>query len=191
MQGKKFFDRILMIVLLLSVFGGGAALVWLQTGGPYEPEAATEQGAKQAVVMQATLPDAVFMDSFGLEKRLSDFKGQVVLVNLWATWCPPCVDELPSLERLETRLRDQGLVVAAISLDKPPFDAVDDFLQKRDILQLSVYRDGKKEVQMKWKYKGLPSSFLVGRDGKVVKVYEGAQVWDDGAVFNEIRALLK
>lgn len=120
-----------------------------------------------------------------------NFKGKVVLVNLWATWCPPCVAELPSLDRLQTMLPPDKFQVVAISLDTTSMKTVIDFLRKHHIQHLIPYWDKDRQVPLKWVYGGLPTSFLVNADGYVIKQYDGPFEWDNQHMVSEIEGQLK
>jgi peroxiredoxin len=138
-----------------------------------------------------TLPDVTFYDAEGKPVRLADFTGEVLLVNLWATWCPPCVAELPALDTLQAKLRDRGLHVLPVSLDSKPTADVAQFLAERRVEQISLYVDTDRQIPMKWTYAGIPASFLIGRDGVVIEQFDGPREWDKGAVFDSIAAQLE
>lgn len=138
-----------------------------------------------------SLPALTFVDRAGQPATLDALRGQMVLVNLWATWCPPCVAELPSLEVLHARLRDKGFAVVAISLDKgADSSAIASFWDQRGIEQLDFYWDKDGQVPRRWTYEGIPTSYLLNRDGKVIKTYAGAFKWDEEEIFNEISAIV-
>lgn len=137
-----------------------------------------------------TLPDAVFYDAEGRAVRLGDFAGEVLLVNLWATWCPPCVAELPALDGLQAKLRDKGLHVVAISLDRKPVADVAAFLEERRVEQMKLYVDTDRQIPLKWQYAGVPASFLIGRDGVVIEQFDGPREWDKGEMLTKIEAVL-
>lgn len=138
-----------------------------------------------------TLPAATFYAADGKKVTLEDFKGKPVLVNLWATWCPPCVGELPSLERLQGKLRKQGLVVVAISLDRgEDMTAVTKFLDKNRIEHLSPYWDKDREVLEKWHAEDLPVTYFISRDGSVRKKFEGPFVWDKGKMLKAVEEMV-
>lgn len=142
-------------------------------------------------VRQSPLPHAVFYDAAGKDFTLEGFKGDVLLVNLWATWCPPCIAELPSLDMLQARLRDKGLKVLAISMDRKPVEEVSAFLAARRVEQLDVYIDRDRNIKLKWQYEALPVSFLVDRSGNVLEVFMGPREWTEGEVFDKIKAALQ
>lgn len=137
-----------------------------------------------------TLPDAVFYDAEGRAVRLGAFAGEVLLVNLWATWCPPCVAELPALDSLQAKLRDKGLHVVAVSLDRKPLADVAAFLEERRVEQMKLYVDTDRQIPLKWQYAGVPASFLIGRDGVVIEQFDGPREWDKGEMLAKIEAVL-
>lgn len=137
-----------------------------------------------------TMPDAYFFDAKDQKTTLGDFKGNVVLVNLWATWCLPCVAELPSLDKLQGRLHDRNFKVVAISMDrKGGIGLVTDFLEKKGISHLAPYMDSERQILNNWDYGGIPVSFLLDAEGRLVKTYQGPYEWDKGAALEEISAL--
>lgn len=142
-------------------------------------------------VPQSPLPDAVFYDAAGKDFTLEAFKGDVLLVNLWATWCPPCIAELPSLDMLQAHLREDGLKVLAISMDRKPVEEVSAFLAARKVEQLDVYIDREREIARKWQYVALPASYLIDRQGNVLEVFMGPREWTKGQVFDSIKAALQ
>jgi thiol-disulfide isomerase/thioredoxin len=136
------------------------------------------------------MPEAVFYNEVDERVTLASFRGQVVLVNLWATWCPPCVVELPSLERLQQKLKGKNFRVVAISLDRTSAENVASFLRERDVKLLDVYWDKDRQIPAKWKYAGIPVSFLIDAEGNLVETFEGPREWEQGAVFERISALV-
>ena len=102
----------------------------------------------------------------GKTLSLADFAGRLVLVNLWATWCAPCRKEMPSLERLQTRLGDK-IAILAISEDSGGEKAVAPFVARLGLTALKIYLDPKSAVGHAFKVDGLPTSFLIDRQGRV------------------------
>lgn len=124
-----------------------------------------------------TLPDEVFFGPDGKEARFSDFKGKPLLVNLWATWCAPCVVELPSLQKLKDQYGDKMQVIA-VSVDAGKDEkAISSFLEKRGIGDFAAYSDKDSALSRKVNIRGLPTSFLVGRDGLILYRFEGDADW--------------
>jgi thiol-disulfide isomerase/thioredoxin len=122
-------------------------------------------------------PAVSFVDLAGNLASLSEFSGKVVLVNLWATWCGPCLREMPSLERMQSRLGDK-IVVVAISEDRGGSKTVEPFIGKLGLKSVKIYLDPKSAVERAFKVQGLPTSFLIDREGRVLGRVEGAAEWD-------------
>jgi len=121
--------------------------------------------------------------------RLSEQRGKVVLVNFWATWCPPCLEEMPAMERLWSRHKDAGFVLVAISLDTDP-KKVSQFVSVRKF-SFPVALDPKMEIAEKYGVRALPSSFVIDRDGTVTGVALGPRSWDDSAAHGLVQAMLR
>jgi thiol-disulfide isomerase/thioredoxin len=122
-------------------------------------------------------PEASFADRDGTPRRLVDFRGRWVLVNLWATWCAPCVREMPSLDRLQAKLGSR-LTVLAISEDRGGASVVDPFLDKLGLAALAIYLDPKGGVGQALGAQGLPTSLLIDDQGRLRGSLEGAAEWD-------------
>jgi thiol-disulfide isomerase/thioredoxin len=122
-------------------------------------------------------PPAGFTDADGKTLSLRDFAGKLVLVNLWATWCAPCRREMPSLERLQTRLGDR-ITILAISEDRGGSKAVAPFVAKLGLKVVKTYLDPESAVGGAFKVDGLPTSFLIDRQGRVLGRVEGEAEWD-------------
>jgi peroxiredoxin len=108
---------------------------------------------------------------------LSEFKGKVVFLNFWATWCKPCEEEMPSMERLHRRFKDQGLVVLAISEDVGGASVVSPYLKKHN-LSFPVGLDPKSSVASLYGVWGVPSTFIIDRRGNRVLYANGSREWD-------------
>ena len=126
----------------------------------------------------APFPDAVILDPDGEELALSEFKGVPVLVNLWATWCAPCVKELPTLDRLAARHRDDGsLGVIAVSQDMGPQSSVEAFLDKLGVADLAAYQDPEMKLTSAFDAQILPTTVLFDSAGREVWRYVGDLDW--------------
>lgn len=133
--------------------------------------------------------------SFTLPSRqegisLEQFRGKVVLLNFWATWCPPCVGEMPSLDRLRKRLEGRGLEVLAVSVDEEGWKEIDRFLSKMPI-GIRILLDPRGDVPILYGTTVLPETFLINQDGVIVKRYTGPQDWDDEKLVAEIEKFLR
>jgi len=134
-------------------------------------------------------PDVSFTDADGNPVSLSDFKGKLVLVNLWATWCAPCLREMPSLGRLQSRLGDR-ITVAAISEDRGGGKAVEPLAAKLELKSVKIYLDPKSAVGQAFKVQGLPTSLLIDREGRVLGRVHGAAEWDSPKILAVLRSFL-
>jgi peroxiredoxin len=139
--------------------------------------------AKPAPDFQVRTPD-------GSTLRLTDFKGKVVFLNFWATWCEPCREEMPSMERLHRAYKDRGLVVLAISLDLQGASVVKPFV-KRFALTFPIGLDPKMAVREQYGVWAVPSTFLIDRTGKRVLFANGAREWDGKAAHAVVESLLR
>jgi peroxiredoxin len=119
--------------------------------------------------------------------RLSDHRGKAVLVNFWATWCPPCREEMPAMERLYQRHKDRGLMLVAVSIDADPA-LVPPYL-KASKLTFPVALDPKAEVANTYGVRALPSSFVVDRAGTMTALALGPRAWDNDASHSLVEAL--
>jgi thiol-disulfide isomerase/thioredoxin len=135
-------------------------------------------------------PEVAFAGRDGAPHRLADFAGHWVLVNLWATWCAPCVREMPSLDRLQAKLGDR-LMVLAISEDRGAAHAVDPFLAKLQLPALAIYLDPKSDVGEALGVRGLPTSILVDDQGRLVASLEGAAEWDSPRMLTTLERYLR
>ena len=134
-------------------------------------------------------PPLGLVDTKGVEHSLEQYRGKVVVVNFWATWCPPCVEELPSLESAWQRYRQQGLVVLAVSDEET--DVVTSFLERlpTDItFPLLIDRDMKSGNR--WKIRGLPTTVIIDRSGDVYWRAEGQLDFSALDVNEKLLALL-
>jgi len=122
--------------------------------------------------------------------RLTDLRGKVVFLNFWATWCEPCREEMPSMERLHRAYKDRGLAVVAISLDSQGASVVNPFV-KRFGLSFPVGLDPKMAVRETYGVWAVPSTFIIDRKGKRVLFANGSREWDGKAAHALIESLLK
>jgi peroxiredoxin len=135
-------------------------------------------------------PDFSFSDLNGKKVGLSDYKGKVVLVNIWATWCPPCRDEMPSMQKLYDRFKGEGFQLLAVSIDETGRRAVGPFVQKLN-LSFPVLLDPKGKIQGLYKITGVPESFIVDREGVLVNKVVGPMDWSSPEVFRFFQKLIQ
>lgn len=130
------------------------------------------------------LPSTPFMTPTGDKIDWPDLRGQYTLVNFWATWCPPCVVELPSLQKLQRQYDGQGLEVIAISLDTMRgHDDIQNFLENINMGDFAAYFDVDRVIQNKISMRGLPTTYLLDPNGRLTHVFEGDADWvSSGAI---------
>ena len=124
----------------------------------------------------ATAPDFTLPCLDGKMVRLADQKGKVVFLNIWATWCPPCVDEMPSIERLYQQLKDEDFEILAVSVDKQGAEAVRPFMKKHK-LNFTALIDAKESLQNIYQTTGVPETYIIDRNGIIVKKVIGPRDW--------------
>ena len=129
-------------------------------------------------------------DAFGGSVGLADFRGRVVLVNFWATWCAPCVREMPSLDRLQAKLGPEGLLVMAVSQDRKGLAAAEPFYREQGLDNLEIFLDPKGAFARAMGVGGLPTSLLIDDRGRVVGGLEGPLEWDGPEAVELIRFYL-
>lgn len=130
--------------------------------------------------------DFSLQDMTGKTVKLSDYTGKVVLLEFWATWCPPCRESVPGLEKLHKAYKDKGLVVLAVSVDNGGWDEVKSFIAQQGI----TYRvlKGTDEVSAEYRVRSIPMTLLVNRTGKIAKRYLGGGYDED--LEKDVKALL-
>lgn len=161
----------------------GLALSWLGFGFPVTSAAQPLQPWGGEIA-----PPLVLKDVRGATHDLAQYRGKVVLVNFWATWCEPCRHEMPSIERLRDKLAGKPFAVFAVNVDEP--DArVRTFLAQTD-LSLPVLMDRNKKVTRGWGVRVLPTTFVIGPDGRTRYHLVGDIDWSHGSVVGIITRLL-
>jgi len=135
------------------------------------------------VTVGSKAPDfhANTIDGTPAAKTLADYKGEIVLLNVWATWCLPCRTEMPSIQALHDRFAARGLKVVAVSVDKPGFD--DEIRTFRDQFGLTfeILHDATGNIQRDYQTTGVPETFIIGRDGMIRRKVIAADNWDSPA----------
>lgn len=130
------------------------------------------------VEVGSVAPDYKAVDlATGDSVALGSLRGQVVLLNIWATWCEPCRVEMPSMERLHQQLGPQGLKVVAVSIDESDSSVVKGF-QRQFGLTFRILQDRVRGIERVYQTTGVPESFVLNREGRIVKKVIGAAEWD-------------
>jgi thiol-disulfide isomerase/thioredoxin len=133
-------------------------------------------------------PQLSLRDLAGQPVNLADFRGKVVLVNFWATWCAPCIEEMPSMQRLRDKLALAGFEVLAVNYQEGRA-RINDFLKKRP-LNLTILRDHDGSVRIGWGVRVFPTSFVIDTDQRIRYTVTGDVDWSSPKVESQIRELL-
>ncbi|HYL23584.1 MAG TPA: TlpA disulfide reductase family protein [Burkholderiales bacterium] len=133
------------------------------------------------------VPELRFNDAQGREHSLADFRGKVVLLNIWATWCEPCREEMPALDRLEAKLGGERFQVLALSVDQQGAAIARKFYAQVGIKVLPLYIDPTAKAAFTVDAAGLPASLLIDRQGREIGRHLGAVKWDDAEVVERLR----
>ncbi len=124
-------------------------------------------------------PDPVqFVDGEGENRSFEDWRGKVVLVNLWATWCGPCRHEMPALDRLQAELGSNDFEVLAVSLDRSGLELPKEFYEENKIEHLGLYNDASARTGVALGVFGMPTTVLLNRDGELLGRLVGPAEWD-------------
>lgn len=123
-------------------------------------------------------PNMKFFDDQGNIHNLSDYKGKVVLLNFWATWCNPCVHEMPTIAALAKAMADKDIVILPVAVDDKGVPAVQAFFKEQGIDGLGIYVDTKGKAFKDFKLQGLPTTMIIDRKGSVVAQVEGEIDWN-------------
>ena len=178
------WSRPAALLLLLVLMGAGTAV---ENGAvPLERPRLGEFIPSSPPVPAPTIS---LVDLAGNTVSLSEFAGRFVLINLWATWCEPCLREMPSLERMQSRFRDK-ITVLAISEDRGGSKTVEPFINKLGLKSFKTYLDPKSDAGRAFKVVGLPTSFLIDREGRVLGRVEGAAEWDSPTLLGVLKSVL-
>ena len=143
-----------------------------------------------AIETGTAAPDFTFPGINGKKVSLSDYKGKVVLVNIWATWCRPCVDEMPSMEKLYRKFKEENFEILAVSIDETGLKAVAPFMEKHK-LTFSALIDPKGAIKSVYGITGVPESFIIDKQGQLIKKIVGPLDWATPKVFQFFNELIQ
>jgi cytochrome c biogenesis protein CcmG, thiol:disulfide interchange protein DsbE len=147
-----------------------------------------QPGGQHAVGLGEVVPDFTLQNDDGQPVSLLDFRGKIVVLNIWASWCVPCVDELPSLKTFANRYADRDVVVLGISRDTDP-DAYKEFLNRFQIQFVSL-RDASNSVGELYGTYQLPETYIISRDGHLLNKIIGPTDWSSGQMLEYFDTLL-
>ncbi len=185
-------QRLALIALLTAIVVGAAyiAAQKSQLPGTLQALAVGELVRFEIFDQPQPAPETAFVDRSGNAVKLASFPGQVVLANFWATWCVPCVVEMPALNRLQQRLGSDRFRVITISLDRGGFEVIDPFFAANGIVALDAYLDRSNKLSLEVGATGLPTTVLIGADGRWLGRYVGDADWDSDAVLRFMKAAI-
>ena len=175
-------------VAVVAIAPGPSAVSEQRRSPP--PESLPEAGLRMWDVPKPP-PVASFADQSGKTVGLDRFRGKVVVVNFWATWCEPCKQEMPSLLRLQQQLGTDDVTVVAVSGDREGKAAVDPYVAENKLTGLTFLYDPMLVQARNLDVKGLPTTLVLGRDGRELGRAEGALQWDSKAIAGAIAGTLQ
>jgi cytochrome c biogenesis protein CcmG/thiol:disulfide interchange protein DsbE len=173
-------EGLLVRKILSGAALGGALLVLVVFVSPSYRQGERSIAGKRAPEFSFTLA--------GKPARLEDLRGKVVVLNFWATWCPPCVEETPSLNRLQEQIVPIGGMVLGISVDEDEAK-YEQFLVQQKVI-FPNYRDTTQTLSGRYGTSVYPETYIIDRDGKIARKMIGPQKWDDPEMVAYVRALL-
>jgi cytochrome c biogenesis protein CcmG/thiol:disulfide interchange protein DsbE len=171
----------LFVAAIVAVLGGGLAV------GAY---AMRDELFPVGVGSRAPNFVARTVDGTNAVRTLADYRGKVVVLNLWATWCPPCIEEMPSFERLKNAVKDTGLAIVAVSVDEVVgADSVLKFARNLGTT-FDILLDSTHAIDRLYQTTGWPETFVIARDGTIRKKWIGPADWSSPANVALVRELL-
>lgn len=138
-----------------------------------------------------SVPELKFQDGAGRARSLADFRGKVVVLNLWATWCAPCREEMPALDRLQMKLGGPDFEVVALSIDQQGPQVVRKFFGEVGVKALQLYIDPAAQAGFKLATLGLPTTLIVDRRGREIGRRVGPAEWDAPKLVAELRGMIE
>jgi thiol-disulfide isomerase/thioredoxin len=160
--------------------------------GRIAPFAKGEVAAVTPAARPLLVPDLAFQDASGTMKKLSDWRGRTVLLNLWATWCVPCRKEMPALDELQAKLGDKDFEVVAVNIDTRDLEKPKTWLRDAGIKSLAYFSDEKAKVfqdlKMVGKAFGMPTSILIDKAGCEIATLSGPAEWASDDSVKLVRA---
>ncbi|MEM8630451.1 MAG: TlpA disulfide reductase family protein [Pseudomonadota bacterium] len=153
---------------------------------------ALREGSMQKLVFHSEPQDvsgAIFMGEDGSEMTLADYGGSYILLNFWATWCAPCLKEMPSLNNLQAELGNDNFKVVTIATGRNPEAAVNRFFDENAITELTKHKDPRQKLAREMAVLGLPITVLLDPEGREIARLRGDAEWDSESAKNIVRAL--
>ena len=187
LKGKSFIrlkDGLLGLLIIVALT---LLILRVQRPSPENPQPKANQFKSQEGYMA---PRFSLRNLKGNLEGLDDHTGKVIVVNFWATWCVPCVKEMPSFENLYRRYRSQGLILLAVSLDKGDSTKVKEFADKHK-LSFPILLDTKGVAEKLYPSFSIPFTYVIEKQGRIVARVDGAKNWESSETFEAVEHLLK
>ena len=177
------------LALMAGFFAGGT----LGAGLAPRPARSQGSGAQPAGVLRVDgpkpLPSLALTDPGGARREVSSLAGKGIVLNLWATWCPPCVEEMPALDRLAALLAAEDILVIPASSDRNGRAIVEPFYARTGVKNLGIWLDPNSAATRALGARGLPTTVLIDRLGRERGRLEGGAAWDGEALLADVRRL--
>lgn len=157
--------------------------------GAIDFDAASAGGLELAAGNGEPVSETIFTDSDGGEHRLSNYKGQALLVNFWATWCAPCREEMPALNKLQEDLGGKDFQVLTIASGRNTIPAINKFFAEAKVDSLPILLDPRSKLAREFGVLAMPASILIDRDGNEVARLPGPAEWDSETAYKVIKDL--
>lgn len=183
----KLMPVVAMVALVAAV--AGAAAIWWPAGKT-TGQAAVPAGMPEFIVPDPAkpAPETVFKNGAGADITLASLKGDILVVNLWATWCAPCIEELPSLARLADATKDDGIKVVAVSVDRAESSVIRNFLDVNQARGLEAFHDAGMALARDFGVRGLPTTIIIDAQGEVRGMFVGPADWAAPATIDFVRS---
>jgi len=186
---------VVTIFVLLLLIGYYMFIWWLPGGNIFPSKKTSDKGKTLESRLEApSFPSTTLADYDwsvqsldGQDFKMADVKGKVVFLNFWATWCPPCVAEMPSIQRLHEKLKDEGVIFVCISNEEA--SKVNQFAKEKGFTFPIYTMHG--APPLVFKTRGIPSTFILSPDGKIAFKHIGSAKWDDDNSIDFIKGLMK
>jgi thiol-disulfide isomerase/thioredoxin len=197
---KRHMPKAGLAVAAVTILGVAAVIsVWVSVGPrgvALMPAVESASGTKHHFVLTPhasprPIANVAFEDGEGRQRTLADFRGKVVLLNLWATWCGPCRQEMPTLDRLQARLGGVDFEVVALSIDRGGQAVVKSFFDEIGVQALAIYVDASAEAGTQLGMIGVPTTLLLDRTGREIGRVTGPAEWDSAEVVAMIQHYLR
>lgn len=168
-----------LVITLLALFGTG----------PTNAGAATGNQGLTPIPERPAAPGFELKDPDDRPLRLADYQGKPIILNFWATWCPPCREEMPSMQRAHEAVSGDGIALIAINVGEDA-DTIEQFLANYPV-DFPLPMDLDSKVVQSYPVRGLPTTFVIDPDGRLTYVATGGREWDDPKLLDQVRALRK